>query len=348
SPSTLRPPCPAPQRLFLWRGINTPPASTLSHPVLTHLDHLASQASLSDAASYGAGLRKFHLFCDIFSVPESDRLPASLPVLKSFAFVPFEPISIVAVRKYLAAVRAWHLAQGWPPPLNEDELTQLNWSLRGLDRLQAAHRHRPPRPPVSLHMLSTLRSALHLQEPFDAAVWAAATCSFWGMMHFGEVSVPSRNAFQAGRHISRGDCIMSHDLDNRPYARLRLPSAKTARPGETQDVFVTQQGELCAIWALINLSMVVPAAPSDHLFSWKDAAGSIHPLTRQAALNRINNIFQAHGWGTAFGHSFRIGGASFYLAQKVSPEIVRIAGRWKSLAYETYIRTFENVASRHM
>ena len=35
-------------------------------------------------------------------------------------------------------------------------------------------------------------------------------------------------------------------------------------------------------------------------------------------------------------------------AQKVNPEIVRIAGRWRSLAYEVYIRAFEQVASRHL
>ncbi|KAI0798485.1 hypothetical protein BC629DRAFT_1259898, partial [Irpex lacteus] len=203
--SSLRPDCPARERIFKWRGVLPPPQSTLPHPILRHLDTLASQASLADASGYGSGLRKFHLFCDVFSVPEEQRLPASLPVLKSFALwaitdpdpldpvfadgTPFEPVSVVAVRKYLAAVRAWHIAQGWPPPLSEDDLVQLNWSLRGLDRIQANRRRRPPRPPVTLHMLTSLRSALHLSDPFDAAVWAAATCGFWGMMRFGEVTV---------------------------------------------------------------------------------------------------------------------------------------------------------------
>lgn len=225
-----------------WRGVNSPPLSTLPHPILTHLDALASQASLADAASYGAGLRKFHLFCDIFSIPESARLPASLPVLKSFALwsitdpdpedpvladgTPFEPISVVAVRKYLSAVRAWHLAQGWPPPLSEEELTQLNWSLRGLDRLQANRRKRPPRPPVTLHMLTTLRSSLRLNDPFDAAVWAAATCSFWGMMRFGEVSVTSRAAFSGDRHLSDErinrlcGCFLHSFVHRRPTPRV--------------------------------------------------------------------------------------------------------------------------------
>ncbi|KIJ40877.1 hypothetical protein M422DRAFT_172916, partial [Sphaerobolus stellatus SS14] len=61
-----------------------------------------------------------------------------------------------------------------------------------------------------------------------------------------------------------------------------------------------------------------------------------------------NTVFNNNKWGTTFGHLFRIGGASFYLSQGVEAKIVRIAGRWKSLAYETYIHSFELVASRDM
>jgi len=71
-------------------------------------------------------------------------------------------------------------------------------------------------------------------------------------------------------------------------------------------------------------------------------------MVKDKALGRINSILHAWGWGTAFGHSFCIGGASFYLAQKVDPEIVRLAGRWKSMAYEAYIQAFELIANRHM
>ncbi|KAG1876104.1 hypothetical protein C8R48DRAFT_575665, partial [Suillus tomentosus] len=74
------------------------------------------------------------------------------------------------------------------------------------------------------------------------------------------------------------------------------------------------------------------------LFSWRDGKGNICPMVKVRALERIKSILVAWGCGTSFGHSFRIGGASFYLAKKIDPEIVRIAGRWKSLAYETYIR----------
>lgn len=118
--------------------------------------------------------------------------------------------------------------------------------------------------------------------------------------------------------------------------------------GEVQSVFLTAQGSLCPISALLNLAVVVPAAAEDPLFSWRDSRGNVRPMVKDRAIERINSILSAAGFGTTFGHSFRIGGASFYLAQKVDPEIVRLAGRWKSLAYEVYIRAFEQVASQHL
>ncbi|KZT17912.1 hypothetical protein NEOLEDRAFT_1027298, partial [Neolentinus lepideus HHB14362 ss-1] len=352
--SPLRPNCRAEERLFLWIGINQAPASTIDNPVIRHIADLASRASLRDTAGYGAGLRKFHLFCDIFSIPERERLPASFNLLHSFALwavtdpdpldpvfadgTTFEPVSVKAARKYLSAVRAWHLAQGWPPPLSDHDNDRIHWSLRGLANIQHSKRSRPPRPPVTLPMLTAIKTSLRLDDSFDACIWAICACAFWGMMRFGEATVQARHAFDGARHLKRSDSIFAHDLDGHPYARLDLPSAKTAKPGETQSVFLNEQGSLCPLAALRNLAKVVPAGADDPLFSWRDTKGEIRPMTKNAALRRINAITMAWGWGTTFGHSFRIGGASFFLAKKVDPEIVRMAGRWRSLAYETYVR----------
>ncbi|KZT32411.1 hypothetical protein SISSUDRAFT_974276, partial [Sistotremastrum suecicum HHB10207 ss-3] len=190
-PSPLRPPCKAENRIFQWKGVNVATPSTLQHPLLNHLAEMASRASLRDTGSYGAGLRKFHIFCDIFSVPEAKRLPASFEVLHSFVLwvgsdpnpedalvadgTPFEPVSISTARKYLAGVRAWHIAQGWPPPLAEADTERINWSLRGLETLQKGKRKRPPRPPITLNMLKALEATLDLSNPFDACVWAMAS-----------------------------------------------------------------------------------------------------------------------------------------------------------------------------
>ena len=167
-------------------------------------------------------------------------------------------------------------------------------------------------------------------------------------MRFGEVSVTTRNAFSSTKHLTCKDAHFGVDLDGKPYARLDLPSAKTAKPGEIQSVFLVPQNELCPIDALQNLARVVPADPNDPLFFWRDRHGDIRPMVKTKAITHINAILKARGWGTAFSHSFRIGGASFYLSQKVSPKIIRITGCWRSLTYEAYICAFEQVALRHL
>lgn len=369
APSPLRPDVPSAERIFAWHGTRNPPAAvTPAHPFLTLLAGAASSASLkaSTLASYGAGLRKFHVFCDIFGVAEDERMPASFELLHSFVLwatadadilddslreaaegIPLEPISVSAASKYLDAVRAWHVVQGWEPPISEPQRMRLNWTMRGIANLQASRRSRPPRPPISLHMLAALKAALDLGRPFDACLWALAASAFWGLMRFGEVTVKSRGTFSTAHHLARKHALFGVDLDGRPYARLDLPSAKTAKAGEVQHVFLVRQNTLCPLEALRNLASVVPAGADDPLFSWRDVRGDIRPMTRELALRAINDRFRALGLSSTFGHSFRIGGASFLLSQGVDPEVVRLMGRWKSLAYEVYIRAFEQVASRH-
>ncbi|KAG1735300.1 uncharacterized protein EDB91DRAFT_1056288 [Suillus paluster] len=320
-PSHLRPQCKAGEQIFLWWGTNSPPPSTIDNPVIRHIASLASRTSLRDTTSYGAGLQKFHLFCDIFSIPEADHPQPGDSILSISSSTPFEPVSVGVVQKYLSAVRAWHIAQGWPPPLSKSHHDCINWSLHGLENIQISRR-RPLRPPVMLSMLAALKATLVLSDPFDACVWAIVSCAFFGMMWFSKVSVTSQAAFTPSKYLTRAHAFFGVDLLGSPYACLDLPSAKTARAGEIQSVFLNKQGDLCPLAALCNLAQVVPALADDPLFSWRDSRGDIHPMAKVQALERINSILIAWGWGTSFGHSFRIGGASFYLAKKIDPEIV--------------------------
>jgi hypothetical protein len=364
-PSSLRPDCHADERIFAWRGVRNAPSSVLNIPVLQHIADLASRASLRETSGYGAGLRKFHLFCDIFQIPEEARLPAPYEVLFAFALwasttpdpldpifadgTLFEPVAVATARKYLSAVRAWHLAQGWPAPLSDGDHDRINWSLRGLSHLEALQRKHPPCPPATLAMLAALRISLNLADPFEAAVWAICSCAFWGLMRFGEATVKTRKDYSPTKHASRASARFGRDQLGLPYAKITLPTAKTAAPGQTQDIFLTQQlGPLCPIEALANLARVVPAHADDPLFSWRDRDGHVYPMIRDTTLKKIRSVLLGFGYTSMYGHSFRIGGALYLLAQGVSPEIVRLMGRWRSLAYKAYIRAFEQVLSRHV
>ena len=137
-PSPLHPNCKADEWIFSWTGVNTPPASTIDNPVICYLADLTNHASLRDTGSYGSGLQKFHIFCNVFSIPESQQLPSSFQTLHSFTLwaatdpesvdpllltsAQFEPVSVSIAKKYLSAVQALHIAQGWPEPLTKQTM----------------------------------------------------------------------------------------------------------------------------------------------------------------------------------------------------------------------------------
>jgi hypothetical protein len=55
-PFSLQPDCRAEERIFWWRGTNSPQPYTINVSIIQLLADLASQALLWDASGYGLGL----------------------------------------------------------------------------------------------------------------------------------------------------------------------------------------------------------------------------------------------------------------------------------------------------
>lgn len=88
-------------------------------------------------------------------------------------------------------------------------------------------------------------------------------------MCFGEATMHTCPDFNLSKYLMHANVLFSDDLDSCPkFARLCLCSAKTTKPAEVQDVFLTPQGSLCALAALKNLGEVILASVTDPLFSW--------------------------------------------------------------------------------
>ena len=82
--STPRPDRSASDRIHFRKGVNAPPPTTINSVLLRLFAQVATWASLSGPTSYGSCLWKFHLFCDLFHIPETDRPPALCEFLRSF------------------------------------------------------------------------------------------------------------------------------------------------------------------------------------------------------------------------------------------------------------------------
>ncbi len=62
---------------------------------------------------------------------------------------------------------------------------------------------RPLRAPVSIEHLLTLCNAINLSDPFHAAVWAVALCTFFGCRRLGELVVTRASVFDTKYNVSR-------------------------------------------------------------------------------------------------------------------------------------------------
>jgi len=86
-PSSLRPHCPANQRLRLWHPLapHAQRTAQLSDDDLKCIEDVMAHAwELDTHTTYAASLLNFMVFCDQKSIPEGDRAPASQLLIMSF------------------------------------------------------------------------------------------------------------------------------------------------------------------------------------------------------------------------------------------------------------------------
>ena len=71
-------------------------------------------------------------------------------------------------------------------------------------------------------------------------------------------------------------------------------------------------------------------------------------MTKAAFNDRCADIFSRSGLPAIYGHSFRIGGATEHLRRGLSIDLLKIQGRWKSDAFERYLRKTDEVLSMNI
>lgn len=266
------------------------------------------------------------------------RLPASEHLLCAFA-ASFAGTHVKgSVRNNLSAVRAWHVVQGttWSGG------ARLGYVLNGVERL--APDGRPPRPPITTHMLELLHEHLNPGSPEDVCALAAACTAFWSQSRLGELFSTSSSSFDPRRIPSR---MHLSELSSATGTRtLNYPYTKTKRYAGDRTTIVRQLGCTDPL-ASLDYHLAVNTLP-DHLplFSYKTAFGH-RCLTKKRFLFICNRVWQQHGVPRTTGHSFRIGGTTELLARGVNPSIVKVMGRWSSDAFLRYWRDLEEVVPIH-
>ncbi|GAA5918577.1 hypothetical protein JCM1841_002257 [Sporobolomyces salmonicolor] len=338
-------------RLFLL-----PPASSSAAEFSVSVGTLQKRAGVLAAAVsekvfgyYGFIVTRYLEFCDKEGIPLHLRFPvprqAALLFLSSLAGT----LAADTVRTYYNGLRTWH-------SLHDVELDvpAAAWTLtfKGLKRMQPGPK--PQRPPATFLDLLAIRKHLNLANGHDACLWAACCVAFWAMARPGDVTVSRLSAFNPARDATVSDVRFIAATDDFPaHASIHLPFDKVL--GKRGDALtLTNQSdrpELDPIVALRNHLDINQPRPSQFLFSslpWNGSRDHLVPLTGDYFRKKVNEFLRAEHRPAIAGHSWRIGGATFYLLAGVHPDFIRKIGRWRSDAFFRYWREIRVIAALNL
>ncbi|KAF7308081.1 hypothetical protein MKEN_01170500 [Mycena kentingensis (nom. inval.)] len=293
--------------------------------------------------TYGSGLLLYHAFCDAQRVPEVDRAPASTDLIARFIAFAAGSYAGKTLRTYLAGVQAWHVLHGVAWRLDDLQSEVL---LRAATALQPPSSSRKKRKPYTPSILISILSQLDPTNHFDAAVAACLTVAFYSCARLGELTVRNLSDFDPSKHAKPDDIRETTDNSGNAVTSIFIPQTKAAPCGE--DIIFARQLDASDPRAALDAHLRINSPPQRaHIFSYPHAK-TRRPLTKPAFLKRVHEAMRAAGEEPLQGHGIRIGSTLFYLLRGVPFDVVKTMGRWKSDAFQLYLRKHAQILAPYI
>ncbi|KAJ7084922.1 hypothetical protein C8R44DRAFT_894032 [Mycena epipterygia] len=349
APSIYRPQVPADRRVLLW---TSPHSFHLRDRLSEARIRLDLQARIYEGLlratteqtreTYGAGMLRYHQFCDRERIGENARMPADRLLLAAFIAEAVGTCSGKCLRNWLNGLRLWHLFndaewhgdEGWLPSLK-----------KAGDRAGVPFK-RAPRGPITKAHLRALRAYLDVTTGFGAAAWSAACTGYWGCRRMGELVIKSAEKFLLEHDTCRDTRTSYGVVNEHEVVDFHIVWTKTTNILGATCILTQVKGpdaDLCPTWAYKNhLAVNYSPPPLTPLFAFREH-GTWRPLTKDHFLRTTSAAYNTAQLATVFGHSYRIGGSVELLLAGVEPEIIMKLGGWTSLCFLIYWRRLEQI-----
>lgn len=238
------------------------------------------------------------------------------------------------MRTYISAIAFVHKLHHQPDPTSSFMVAK---TLQGIRNQQPSSG--PQLLPITRDILHTLLQALPfaVPTPYQLSLWRAIfLLTFHGCLRAGEVTLASNS-----------NHLLQYSQINISSGTIRLTfrSYKHSR-GDNPTVTIAQEPHrpICPVVALETYILKRGTSPGplfihhDHCTVTRSQFSAV--LKSTATLCSL----QAHHYNT---HSFRAGRATQMAADGQSDQTIRAAGRWKSSAFQRYIRPAEIILPRN-
>ena len=174
------------------------------------------------------------------------------------------------------------------------------------------------------------------QKYDNILLWAACCLAFFGFLRCGEFTVPSQTSYDKDAHLSINDIA----LDSRSSPTVVIVTIKQSKTDPFRQgirLFLGKTGtDVCPVSGILPF-LAVRGNEQGALFILEDRT----LLTRQKFAARLTATLSEAGINDKryATHSFRIGAATTAKEAGIDDSQIKMLGRWKSNAYQVYIRT---------
>lgn len=266
------------------------------------------------------------LFCFYFGLK---HLPVDTETLCLFAqFLSRSFKSTHSINNYVSGVKTMHHLLGYAT--DDINTFLINLGLRGIHR-QKPHLVKQARA-ITPEILLSIYQFLNLSSLVDVVFWCLFLFAFFLFARKSNL-VPDSSNYHNKRFLLRQD-IQSHN----EILIVNIRWSKTIQFGQKilQIPLVKIPGSvLCPVTAYLTMCKLIPAKPSDPLFSLPRGKCITYPQFQDKLKKLIAMIgLDSDEFST---HSFRRGGTSFAFRSKVPVDLIKSHGDWKSDCYQKYL-----------
>ena len=174
-------------------------------------------------------------------------------------------------------------------------------------------------------------------------LWTACCTGFFGFRRAGEFIVSSLSAIDPTPHLTSQD-ITTDSHESQTLVRLHFKQSKTDPFRRDADVYLARSAnDICPVSSLLAYMAGRALVRGRSSYS---ATVILYPVSNWCKRCRRRCRQQVLDCSGFTCHSFRIGAASTAKARGIDDSTIKELGRWKSKAFEAYIKLLARYLAR--
>lgn len=298
----------------------------LSHSQRERLNQTdaSNKISRSSKLKYKSGVKRFLRYCEERNL---DPIPTESN-LSHFVSEISREIQPSSVNAYLTGI-SYHLTPSYP----EAEVNRMSEKVRNIVKGCKRSFSKPIKRANAMLLSDIDIIASHFKHTYDDLLFnAIIAMGFNGLHRLGELVESDREELRDDRRLIKRWSFTI--LGKEEYASYALPCSKTDYDFSGTPVIIHHRpgSPTCPVQTLMKYVVVRDSAFIVNPFLLVRSNG--HIPTRSWFMKRLQEVFGVE----RSGHSMRAGGATSYAQAGVRLETIQRIGRWKSDAFESYIR----------